>query len=56
MKKYIKLNSQGEINKSDLLDFLDIDKVKYYSCEEKDGKIILIFYDKDKNVIKLKEN
>ena len=37
-------------------DFLDISKILFYSLEEKDGTLVLKFYDKNRKLLKLKES
>lgn len=51
--KLFYVDDEGRVSLEQFDQFLDITKVEYYSIEHlSDGKIALIFYDKDENVIK----
>lgn len=40
---------------NDFKDIVNIDKVKYYKLTEKDGVLLLSFYDKNKKLLKTKD-
>ena len=52
----ITIPENGEIDIESFKKLLDISKVEWYSLEEKDGVIILKFYDKNRKVLKFYAN
>lgn len=53
IKKYVQVDSEGQIDIAQFSSWLDVSKVEFYSLEEdKSNKVIrLTFFDKDKNQI-----
>lgn len=54
MKKQIKVNQDPKTGEqffklNDFKDMFDISKIEYYELVKVDNKIVLTFYDKDKN-------
>lgn len=52
----ISIPSSGLIDLNHFDIFLDISKVHWYALKEKDGILVLKFYDKQKRIIKLYAN
>lgn len=46
------ISADGYIDLESLQKFIDIRKVEFYSVREKNGRLILKFYDKKRKIIK----
>ena len=51
----VKINDNGEIDINDLKDIIDVDAVEYYSIEAQGIQRYITFYDRDKKMIKPKQ-